>query len=514
MPMFINADVETRLSSMEQALKDVLHWQKVIAHAAVGKTTSIAKAKIQEGYSFQQENWKEPISSHSLAVKPPTELKSNHSSLKKDLQSTVVTVQEIPAESDPVLTKPVPDGLSDRILDIIEKYGQHLPSAAAGDENARGWIGRSLFSAIVSKQVQQGKAIRMILPAFPWKSINQVDKVLGPLPDFGEELSLARLNQLCEDIREVYTPGGEVMVATDGLVFNGKMLKQPFEEMLGTNSYIDIVGITDDDTWNYSQVLMEMARNMACNNIRMLRVMDILGYTDEAVEMTKETYLQFVEKSREVLLSEYGRSEEEVRQMMSDDPDTLTTYRGFIRFLETDLRYSPVAKAATSGQQFRKIVKKVAMGMMIRAESFTKLLQSRCTDYVRLSIHPSTGLQKLSVPLIVQQSGGFPRTPWHSVVALGVNGSYTTLHVKDLRDTHSLVYRDNRPYYYREKSDLWDVDGDSIAFEPRYPNKLLVYPREDSSAGTALAVEQIQRLQELAKVFKGSVEVSGFSNYP
>jgi len=31
-------------------------------------------------------------------------------------------------------------------------------------------------------------------------------------------------------------------------------------------------------------------------------------------------------------------------------------------------RYSPVVKKAQSGQQFRKCVKKVAMGMMIRAE--------------------------------------------------------------------------------------------------------------------------------------------------
>lgn len=83
----------------------------------------------------------------------------------------------------------------------------------------------------------------MILPAFPWKSvsssqslevislkiaqINKVDKVTGILPDLGELLALARLNQLCEDVRKVYPAGGEVTIATDGLVFDGKPLHAP-----------------------------------------------------------------------------------------------------------------------------------------------------------------------------------------------------------------------------------------------------------------------------------------------
>ena len=52
--------------------------------------------------------------------------------------------------------------------------------------------------------------------------INRVDKVVGKLPDLGEELALARLHSLCEDIAAVYQHGAEITIATDGLVFNGE----------------------------------------------------------------------------------------------------------------------------------------------------------------------------------------------------------------------------------------------------------------------------------------------------
>jgi pyoverdine/dityrosine biosynthesis protein Dit1 len=62
----------------------------------------------------------------------------------------------------------------------------------------------------------------MCLPAFPWKSANQVYKVLGTLPDKAEELALKRLNGICEAIGDVYKPGAELLIISDGLVYNGE----------------------------------------------------------------------------------------------------------------------------------------------------------------------------------------------------------------------------------------------------------------------------------------------------
>ena len=48
-----------------------------------------------------------------------------------------------------------------------------------------------------------------------------VDKVLGTLPDLGEGIALAHLNGLCESIAEIYEHGAELVITSDGLVYNG-----------------------------------------------------------------------------------------------------------------------------------------------------------------------------------------------------------------------------------------------------------------------------------------------------
>lgn len=438
--------------------------------------------------------------------KAPSSLEGAFTSLKEtEKGESRVEVREIELRL-PVTPPPEPllsnglDGVASSVLNIIHGYGQHV--SRAGDDGASiDWLGKSLFIDRVKVQIAKEQAIRLILPAFPWKSVNKVDKVTGVLPDLGEELALYRLNQMCEDIKTAYTPGGEVYIATDGLVFD------------------DVVGISDEDTWAYSQGLVDMAKEHGLDNVKLLRVMDILGYT-EGRTLDKTLYLALAQQCREELLLHYGKTEEEVRQMMKDDQDTLSTYCGFIRFLEADLKFSPITASskAISGSQYRKTVKKVAIQMMVRAESFTKLLQARCPDYVRLSIHPSTGAVKLSIPLIVQGSGDFPRSPWHSSVALAADGSYSTVHKRDVAETHDLVCdgRHGRPYYYREKSPLWDwLDEDGeIVCESRYRNRLVIRPATAELVGVkTLSLAQLEKLAALRAVHTaGPVETQGFAS--
>ena len=98
------------------------------------------------------------------------------------------------------------------------------------------------------------------------------------------------------------------------------------------------MGITDEDTWEYSRALMDLVAQKGYHGIKMVRVMDLLGMT-EGKDMTKELYLSKVEACRNELGKQFGKPEEAVREMIQTDEDTLLTYRGFIRFLETDLRY-------------------------------------------------------------------------------------------------------------------------------------------------------------------------------
>lgn len=51
---------------------------------------------------------------------------------------------------------------------------------------------------------------------------NRKNKVLGNLPDLGEELALRRLHAMGMDIGKVYPPGAQVNIASDGVLFNGE----------------------------------------------------------------------------------------------------------------------------------------------------------------------------------------------------------------------------------------------------------------------------------------------------
>lgn len=103
-----------------------------------------------------------------------------------------------------------------RIVEIIQGYGQNVSLSDVP------WAGKTKFLPIVEDHVIKNETIPMVLPAFPFKSPNRKDKVIGSLPDLGEELALMHLNGLCESIAEIYEPGANVLLASDGLVYNGK----------------------------------------------------------------------------------------------------------------------------------------------------------------------------------------------------------------------------------------------------------------------------------------------------
>lgn len=103
------------------------------------------------------------------------------------------------------------------VLNVIHRYRSPQPSNIP-DRSDEGSL---KFLAIIYRYIKAGEAVRLCLPAFPFKSPNNVDKVLGKLPDKGEEIALAHLNGLCAAIGDIYPPGAKLTIISDGLVYNG-----------------------------------------------------------------------------------------------------------------------------------------------------------------------------------------------------------------------------------------------------------------------------------------------------
>lgn len=104
------------------------------------------------------------------------------------------------------------------ILHIIDRYRLRKSKGTSEKEDE----GRLKFLTLIYTHVKAGQPVPMCLPAFPFKSPNATLKVLGTLPDKAEEFALAHLNGLCEAIGDVYPPGAQLTIISDGLVYNGK----------------------------------------------------------------------------------------------------------------------------------------------------------------------------------------------------------------------------------------------------------------------------------------------------
>lgn len=153
-----------------------------------------------------------------VEVASPTEPKTFWMSERKarEIGATPITPIDVSRFFPPIDQKVVDshETTATNILRKVEKYGINYDRTGS-------WAGFKAFLPIVRGQVARGEPIKLLLPGFPFKSPSKA-KVLGVLPDLGEELALKHLNGLCENIKAVYKHGAEVHITSDGLVYNGK----------------------------------------------------------------------------------------------------------------------------------------------------------------------------------------------------------------------------------------------------------------------------------------------------
>lgn len=164
-----------------------------------------------------------------------------------------------------------------------------------------------------------------------------------------------------------------------------------------------------------------------------------------------ESYLATTELCREELENRFGSSDEAISAAILNDKDTELTYRGMLKFLESETETSlGLTGLGTSAK--RRILKAKARKMIQRSEAFTLAIRMIRPLDVRLSMHPSSGAAKLSFPLIPSPEGNFQKSPWHSCIALGADGRLRCVHAREVRDTHDLIYRNGRPWLYCNRS--------------------------------------------------------------
>ncbi|CEI60242.1 unnamed protein product [Fusarium venenatum] len=353
--------------------------------------------------------------------------RSSSSSLGTEMTNPPTTDEKT---EDPIESKV--SEISERILDVILEYSLNKFDSTAELHSK----GRPKFLAIISRFVTTRQKVVMCLPAFPFKSANKVEKVLGNLPDKAEEVSLARLNTMCTTIAGFYEPGAQLTIISDGLVYN------------------DLLGISDLETWRYGSALRAMAQSKGFSNLAFSRLQDLVAVKNLPNDLNELTYVANATNFRRTLFNKYGRDGDlDIDHEIATNMDTLGTYKGYCRFLKSDLQH--IYGPAKSSAKYRKDVKYLAKQLLIRGyhlfdQSFAGAVKARFPEHLRLSIHQSTGEHKISISLLNTKSGF--TTPWHCSVALMEDGEWLSGLAVDFKADRllELVEEDGRTSYFRE----------------------------------------------------------------
>ena len=150
---------------------------------------------------------------------PDPEPKEGATKVKIESSKSVVTVDEVQISEDTVQedTSQEDQHAAHNVLGVISRYliDSNDPKLDLASHY------KDTLMPLLTHMVQSKSCIQLVLPAFPFKSPNSRDKVLGVLPDKAEEVSIALLQGMCDAIKDVYEPGAQLTIVSDGIVYNG-----------------------------------------------------------------------------------------------------------------------------------------------------------------------------------------------------------------------------------------------------------------------------------------------------
>jgi len=277
-------------------------------------------------------------------------------------------------------------------------------------ENCEICIAKQL--ANVDYFVSAGQPVHFILPAFPAKSPNKT-KVLGELPDLGEETAFITLENMCSEISDAYPPGARVTICSDGRIF------------------ADLVGVGDDEVTRYGRHLQMMIDELQLKNIDLINLEDLLPEKSFSA-------------ARSLVIEKYAEKFEDLQAKLKTDDEFKQLFNGIHKFISED---RIALEPEKSKSRVKEESKPIALKVIQHSNAWTRFLSVYFPESVRLSIHPyGSHAEKIGVRLTKAADNWL--TPWHGVMVLTADG-YQLMKRRDAEQLNArLVTKNSRGYYY------------------------------------------------------------------
>ncbi|KLU15458.1 MULTISPECIES: L-tyrosine isonitrile synthase [Xenorhabdus] len=283
--------------------------------------------------------------------------------------------------------------VSDKILHELLQYRRRFPESEYTLQDEEKKVSEVQLPRIRAF-VEQGKPIECILPAFPTKSPNP-RKVLGKMPDMAEKLSLIFLNSLCQRIQLYYPPGANIVICSDGHVFS------------------DLILVDDDTITHYQLEIEKLLHELGATHLSVFN----LGNVESLTQYTND-----YDQLRELLVSRYASSIEEIKEELKKTEEGVQLYRAITRFLYED---SLLPEYTGSKNALQKDARQRSAGVIQRSWAWGNLLAEQFPLAIRLSIHPQP-VDSIKIGIHMMPTRDDWLTPWHGVAA-NINGQFVLM---------------------------------------------------------------------------------------
>jgi len=131
------------------------------------------------------------------------------------------------------------------------------------------------------------------------------------------------------------------------------------------------MGIEDAEVWDYSTAIRDIIKAKELRHVTALRIVDLLSHSNTE-NLTKEEYLIHAGCYRRELVAKFSPGEFDARQAIKKDADICLTYRGYIKFLTKDLKYSCVAEETqlqeNPKKRYKEAIESLALSMITRGK--------------------------------------------------------------------------------------------------------------------------------------------------
>ncbi|KAA8641754.1 isocyanide synthase family protein [Aspergillus tanneri] len=379
-----------------------LHWIKIRSAVAVGDSKlphgcrvywleSNADLGFQEVNIYERSN----VNQNSIAglILEPSTAGYSIGNLPLDQFFAELILKRL--NMDMVIPLTIPETSVDSTVEqLVNLFDKQLRYHVQDDQ----WElqGRTYFALKVRFFVSRRLKLQLCLPAFPCKSSNH-DKVMGVLPDRGEEIALRRLHLFVQQVERIYSPGALISIISDGHVFS------------------DCIGVDDRIVDKYGAYLKELNKAIASctgdgqhDRVQFQSLIDLLNLDHSVLASTANkdellnlpqlhhdlptTLDEIAETCRRILIAGCQPSRENLRtQIDSQNSPTLALYRGFSRFMLEDLDQHPLTQSLSRSRR-KKLAAKVSFEMILRNQAYSNFIELMFPDYLRLSIHAHNNL--------------------------------------------------------------------------------------------------------------------------